>query len=121
MVRTWRWVFWGAVAVQLVVLYAPAAAGGGVEFPFADKAVHVLIYALTVWTGRKAGLPLDLLVAVFAAHSVLSEIVQETIIPDRAGDVHDVLADLAGIALGAILPGARVRHRNRLAPGDQAP
>jgi hypothetical protein len=120
-VRRWRWVFWAAVVVQFVVLYAPAAVGGGVEFPFADKAVHLLIYATTVWAGRKAGFSLGVLVAVFAAHSVLSEIVQDTIIPDRAGDVRDVLADLAGVALGALVPIARVRGHDRVAPEDQAP
>jgi len=70
-----------------------------------------VVFAFAVWTGRSAGLPTGWLVAAFAAHAVLSEVIQAVSLFDRVGDVTDVLADLAGIAVGAMVPVARWSRR----------
>ena len=48
--------------------------------------------------------------AVFAAHAVLSEVVQAVFLPHRSGDVLDAVADLTGVALG-VLVGTLVLRR----------
>lgn len=40
------------------------------------------------------------LVAAFAAHAVISEVLQGLVLPNRVGDSLDALADLIGVALG---------------------
>jgi VanZ family protein len=42
-------------------------------------------------------------VAVFAAHGVVSELVQHLFYTTRSGDPFDVLADWTGTALGAVV------------------
>jgi VanZ family protein len=42
-------------------------------------------------------------VAVFAAQAVLSEVVQGLFLPHRSGDVLDAVADLTGVALGVVV------------------
>ena len=39
---------------------------------------------------------------MLAAHAVVSELVQHWLLPHRSGDAADVLADLAGVALGVL-------------------
>ncbi len=90
-----------AVVVQLVVLYAPRAVGPSAGQ--ADKLVHVAIFAFVAWAGVRAGLPVVPLVVVLAAHAVLSELVQSTLFDERTGDPWDVVADLVGVGLGALL------------------
>lgn len=91
-----------AIAVQLVVLYAPRGTGGWI--PYSDKVVHVAIFAAVVWAGRRVGVPGVLLAAIFLAHAVVSELVQAELLPGRSGSVTDVLADVVGVALGLALP-----------------
>ena len=64
-----------AVAVQLVVLYAPEGAGPP-PFPQADKVVHLLVFLVPVALAVVAGFRRRVVVAVFAAQAVLSEVVQ---------------------------------------------
>ena len=90
-----------AVAVQLVVLYSPSAPSDPL-FPGSDKVVHVLVFAVPVTVALLAGGPLRLVVAVFAAHAVLSEVVQGAALPTRSGDALDVVADLVGVAVGVL-------------------
>jgi VanZ family protein len=42
-------------------------------------------------------------VAVFVGQAVLSEVVQWQLLPNRSGDVVDVVADLTGVALGVLV------------------
>ena len=44
-----------------------------------------------------------MVVLVFAAQAVLSEVVQALLLPHRSGDVLDVVADLTGVALGVLV------------------
>jgi hypothetical protein len=101
----------GAVLLNLVVLYAPdpgAPPGSGLGL---DKVVHAGIFALLVFTGLRAGLAPRWFLPVVLAHAVISEIIQAAVLPHRAGDPTDALADAVGIALGYVLnrrwPGRR--------------
>ena len=91
-----------AVAVQLVVLYAPEG-GGPPLFAHADKVVHLLVFLVPVALGVVAGFPRSVVAGVFTAQAVLSEVVQATLLPHRSGDVLDAVADLTGVALGVLI------------------
>lgn len=91
-----------AVAINLYGLYVPSQPGPPM-FPGFDKVAHVGSFALVMLTGLLAGLRARPLGLVLVIHAVLSEILQGTLLPDRSGDVVDVVADLAGIALGWLL------------------
>lgn len=118
--RAARALFAGAVLVQLAVLYWPRQVGGG-DQGHLDKVVHLLVFAAVAWTGRRAGLPAAPLAAVLVLHAVVSEVLQALVLPDRAGDAADVVADLAGVLAGTLLAQASWRHE-RAAPaaGDRA-
>jgi hypothetical protein len=96
------WAAVAAVAVHLLALYWPGSPDGSLELPWLpglDKLVHLVLFASVVyllgrWTGRVA-----LVATLFAAHAVVSELVQWRFVPYRDGDVLDALADLLGIAL----------------------
>jgi VanZ family protein len=112
--RSGYWLFGIAVVVQLVALYVPRAPseGGGHGI---DKVVHAAIFAAVVWTGRRAGLPLLWVVLLCAVHGPVSEWVQSHFLPHRDGSVDDAVADLVGVAIGAVLPTRRApRPRERM-------
>jgi hypothetical protein len=91
-----------AVLANACVLYWPRAVGqGGV--PYADKAVHVAIFAVVAATGVWARLPVAWLAGLLAVHAVSSELAQHWWLSQRSGDPADVAADLVGIALGLAL------------------
>ncbi len=93
------WVFTLVVAVQLVVLYAPRAPStGGV--PGLDKVVHLLVFGCVVAAGLRAAAPLVLVLAVSVVQAPVSELLQAAVLTNRSGDPLDVVADLAGCALG---------------------
>lgn len=99
---TWRVLFTVAVVGHLVVLYwpRPVSAGG---LPYLDKAVHLAVFAAVATTGLRARvLPALWLVGLLAVHAVVSEVLQASALPARSGDPWDVVADLAGVALGAV-------------------
>lgn len=108
-----RWVpFALAVAVQLAVLYWPRAVGTPGALPL-DKVVHALVFGAVAWTGVRAGLRPGPLVIVLLAHAVLSEAVQDTLLPGRSGDPRDAAADAVGTLLGAW---SALRVRDTAAP-----
>jgi VanZ family protein len=90
------------VALQLAVLYAPELPGGvPSHVPFGDKVVHAGVFAAAVWAWVCLKRRWAWGVAgVFAVHAGVSEIIQWSLLPGRTGDVWDVVADLAGVALG---------------------
>lgn len=112
---TWRAVGWIALAVVLVghlcALYAPGSPEPApVDIPGLDKVVHVALFALPAFLiGRltRASWPLWLLLA----HAPISELIQHAFIPLRTGDPLDLLADLAGVALGTWLATRRDGRR----------
>ena len=99
-----RWLLFALVlAVQFVALYAPRAPSEGSGWGL-DKVVHAALFAAVVWTGRRAGLPPLWLVPLCALHAPVSELVQAHLLPHRDGTVGDAVADLVGVAIGALLP-----------------
>jgi hypothetical protein len=89
-----------AVVANLVVLYWPRTVSDG-GIPFADKIVHIGIFAIVVITGARAGVPLAWLVGLLAVHAVSSELAQHWFLVNRTGDPADVVADLVGVAVGS--------------------
>ena len=106
-----------AVVAQLAVLYAPAQPHGVPSFIHADKVVHALVFLVPTALALLAGFRPAVVVGVFAGHAVVSEVVQGALMPSRAGDPLDVLADLTGIALGVLL--ARAVAAAGLSPSSQ--
>ncbi|WP_156249988.1 VanZ family protein [Pseudactinotalea terrae] len=96
-------VVWGAlglaVASNLWGLYAQGQPGPAM-FPGFDKVAHLGSFAFLMLTGLLAGFRPRPLALVLAAHAALSEVVQHTLLPARSGDVTDLVADMAGVALG---------------------
>jgi hypothetical protein len=101
--RVGRWAAFGAaVLINLIVVYWPSTPGtAGV--PHVDKVVHLVVFALVAWTGRRAGVPWRLLAVALVVHAVTSEIVQGALLSGRSGDPWDVLADVIGVAAGLAL------------------
>lgn len=99
-----------AVAVHLLVLYAPRSPSPSTGLPL-DKLVHALIFGAVLWTALRAGLPAVPVAAVLVAHAVVSEAVQGALLPGRSADPGDAVADVAGVALAAL---ARILVRRRV-------
>lgn len=105
----WAAVFVVATVVQLVAIYTPSPPGEG-GIPYIDKVVHVTIFAVPVLAGLLAGLPGRVVVAVFAVHAPVSEWLQSTDLVNRDGGWADATADLLGVAAGAAIAVALLRH-----------
>jgi len=105
-----------AVLVQLWGLYRVAGPPQPPWVPFADKVEHAVGFAVPVllillaialrgpmswqWPNMRTGV---FVVAIFAAHGVVSELVQHQWYRYRTGDPLDVLADWVGITVGMLL------------------
>ncbi len=92
-----------AVGLQLVVLYAPRAPAvdtGGLPV---DRIVHVLVFAAPTAALIVAGLPRWWVIALMGLHAPLSEAIQHRLLADRSGEPGDAVADLVGVALGAVV------------------
>jgi hypothetical protein len=110
--RLWRIAFGVALAVQLIVLYAPDGPAGP-EIPGLDKVIHLSIFAVPALAALMVGWRARWwAVGILAVHAPASELVQHFVLPHRDGDVLDVVADLSGVALGglAYLVWTRRRH-----------
>jgi hypothetical protein len=97
----WRAGFVLVVAVHLAVLYWPRAPSTG-GLPI-DKVVHAAIFGIVLWVGARAGVPVRPLIAVLAAHAVVSELIQHYLLAGRSGDPTDTAADLAGVLIVVLL------------------
>ena len=97
----WRWAFGVAMAVQLIVLYAPRAPAGPHVNGF-DKVIHLSIFAAPVFAALMMGIRARWALVVLALHAPISELVQHFALPHRSGDVFDAIADLSGVLLGGI-------------------
>jgi VanZ family protein len=111
-----------AVVAQLYGVYRVTGPPSPPWFRNADKVEHAVGFALPVALVLvAAGLralsrgcrPTErtrtVVVAVFAAHGVVSELVQHIFYTTRSGDPLDVLADWSGTALGAVVGWAVLR------------
>jgi len=99
--RLWRWAF----GVTLVVVFGLALAPSQTQpqyFEFADKLRHMAAFA-TLWIlGRGARLgPVRYLALGLLGYGIAIELVQG-LTPDRDPSVADVVADAAGMILGAL-------------------
>lgn len=116
--RAWSVAGVVALVAQLVVLYAPRVPPvPGTEVAGLDKLVHVAVFAAVAFTALRAGLRPALVVGVCLVHAVASEVVQQAVLPGRSGDPVDVLADVAGVALGTWLAAVTASGRRRTGPG----
>ena len=92
-----------------------------------DKVVHLLMYAgfvfAILWGYREPfkekgkayrQKAIGMALAIGAVYGVLTEIMQETVVPGRTGSVYDWIADLVGCILGAIIAYFLLRDRNNL-------
>ena len=92
-----------------------------------DKVVHLLMYAgfafAMLWGYRKPfkengaayrRKALWITLAIGIGYGLLTEIMQETLIPSRTGSVYDWIADIIGCILGAIIAYFLLRDRNNL-------
>ncbi|QNN81804.1 VanZ family protein [Brachybacterium sp. Z12] len=87
------------------------------DVPGLDKAVHLLVFAFTVFAaGRvlapRKRFPVGWVVIAAVVHAGLIELVQLVALAERSGDLADLLFDVVGIALGvAAWAGERVLRR----------
>jgi hypothetical protein len=91
-----------AVLANLLVLYWPRPVSQG-GILYADKVVHIAIFAVVATTGVRARIPLAWLVGLLVAQAVGSELVQHWLLANRTGDPADVAADLVGVAVGVFV------------------
>ena len=127
--RGWHLAALGAVVAVLLQLWGLYRVPGPPQpswFRFADKVEHAVGFALPVllillagalrgrfgrqWPGTRMSV---LVVAIFAAHAVVSEVIQHVWYRYRTGDPLDVLADWVGIAVGFLLFRLIFLHRSR--------
>ena len=109
-VWAWRIAFVAAVVLQLYGVYAPREAGPHIGIPQVDKLAHLFLFGSVAFLGLIVRLPARWLLGALVANAIVSELVQHFLLPQRDGDPFDVLADLAGVALGAWLAFRRLRR-----------
>jgi hypothetical protein len=107
-----------ALAVQLVVVYAPSAPGEG-GIPHLDKVVHFVIFAAPTALLLLAGLRTALVVPLLALHGPVSEWAQADLLPHRDGGWDDATADLLGVAAGLLAVLVRRRSDRRRIEGGR--
>jgi VanZ family protein len=114
-VKVWAWRigFAAAVVLQLYGVYAPREAGPDVGLPEVDKVAHLFLFGSVAFLGLMARVPARWLLSALVANAIVSELVQYWLLPNRDGDLFDVLADLSGVALGAWIA-VRLLHRRVL-------
>src|SRR5665811_335458 len=97
----WRVAFGVALAAQLIAVYSPQGlAGPGITG--LDKVVHVSIFFAPALALLMMGIRARWALGILALHAPVSELIQPVGLPQRSGDVFDVLADLSGVALGGL-------------------
>jgi VanZ like family len=133
LLRGWHFVAAGAVIatlLQLWGLYRDIGPSQVPWIPYPDKAAHIMGFALPVMlillavalrhqvgARRPSSRISGFVVALFAAHAVVSELIQHVWYQYRTGDPLDVIADWIGIAAGAglvrlmMLRGSRRAYR----------
>lgn len=99
--------------VSVYVLFDPDPAGSGAGPPGTDKVVHATLFALLTLTAalRWGARPAVLVAALL--YGATSELVQGVALPDRTGDLLDLLADAVGATAGWLVAGPM-----RLTPPD---
>jgi hypothetical protein len=96
----WRLALAAALAVQLVILYAPQAPGGP-RIEGLDKVIHASVFAAPAIAALVLGIRARWALGILAVHAPVSELIQHFALSSREGDVFDVIADIGGVAAGA--------------------
>ena len=99
--RLWLIALGIALAAQLSALYWPMVTSGP-TVPGLDKLVHILVFAAPALAALMAGIGAPWVFGILVMHAPLSELIQHFALAHRTGDVLDVMADFAGIGLGAL-------------------
>ena len=105
------------VLVSLGVLFAPAD-DVPAALPGVDKLVHLLLFGALALTGRWAAIRTPVLAVGLAAYGAVSEVLQALTPLARSGSVADLLADVAGIAVGLVCWQVGSALRRGAAPGS---
>lgn len=96
----WRALAVLALVVNLWVLYAPRVSGPEVPGIRLDWVGHALTFAVLTFTALVARVPPALVLVLVTVNAAASEAIQHWFLPERTGDVTDLVADLVGVALG---------------------
>ena len=130
LLRSWHFVAAGAIIATLLQLWGLYRVIGPSQVPwiaYPDKVAHIIGFALPVMLilltvalrhplGVRPSLRISgLVVAAFAAHAVVSELIQHVWYQYRTGDPLDVIADWIGIAAGVALVRLTVLRRSHRA------
>ena len=94
----WQIAFVAALIVQVWALYWPHQPSVGSGLPL-DKVVHFGLFFAVTYAGLRAGFSRSLVVGAMLAQALLSETLQHFLLPQRSGDVWDLVADVAGITV----------------------
>ena len=122
----WRLGLLGLALLLNIGFYVPSIPSGmpGAGVPGLDKVVHLVIFALTVWAAARVlapvkRFPVGWVVITALVHALLIELIQQIALPDRSGSAGDLVADVAGIALGlGVWIGERKRRHRLLETTD---
>lgn len=96
----WRALAVLALVVNLWVLYAPRVSGPEVPGIRLDWVGHALTFAALTFTALMARVPPALVLVLVTVNAAASEAIQHWFLPERTGDVTDLVADLVGVAVG---------------------
>lgn len=96
-----RLLFAAVLLASAVVLFTPSPPGPPL-LPYADTAVHGVLFAALAWSGRRGGVAELPMGAALVAYAGASEIVQANLLADRSGSWLDVAADLFGATVGLL-------------------
>ena len=119
----WRLALLALTLAANIGFYLPSLPEGtpGLGVPGLDKAVHLLVFAATVFAaGRvlapRKRFPIGWVVIAALVHALLIELIQLVALAERSGDLLDLLFDVVGIALGvAAWAGERMLRRDSAA------
>lgn len=106
----WRAAAIVVVGAHLLALYWPRIEVTG-PVSWSDKVAHVVLFGMPVVMLGSVLERAGAVMGVFAIHAPVSELIQSAVLPGRSGDLRDMLADLAGVALGAAVLAVRARVR----------
>lgn len=110
-----------ALVVQAVVLFVPRAPKVDSAGLPLDKLVHFTIFAAATGTLLWAGTRIAPTVIAMSAYAVLSEVIQAAAYANRSGEPADVVADLAGVAFGAVVGHRALVRQSAGAPAPAGP
>ncbi|HJG90853.1 MAG TPA: VanZ family protein [Brachybacterium massiliense] len=119
----WRLALLALTLAANIGFYLPSLPEGtpGLGVPGLDKAVHLLVFAATVFAaGRvlapRKRFPIGWVVIAALVHALLIELIQLVALAERSGDLLDLLFDVVGIALGVTAwAGERMLRRDSAA------